>query len=66
MQHLVFEFPTEKECRETAAKLWDGHNVTGEMSFRPVGGKWRLEIYAEKELRDAVLEKFAAYRIEAE
>lgn len=66
MQHLIFEFPTEKECRETVAKLWEGHNVSGEMAYRPVGGKWRLEVYSEKEMRDSTLEKFAAYRTETE
>lgn len=67
MQHLVFEFPTEKEMRDTVQKLWEGHGVSGEMSYRPAsGGKWRLEVYSEKELRDSTLEKFAPYRVEAE
>ncbi|MFZ5814563.1 MAG: hypothetical protein ACOY93_04610 [Bacillota bacterium] len=67
MQHLVFEFPTEKEMRETVHKLWETHNVSGEMQIRPLkDGKWRVEVYSEKELRDSTLEKFAAYRVEVE
>lgn len=67
MQHLVFEFPSEKEMRETVNKLWEGLNVSGELSARPAsGGKWRVEIYNEKDLRESVLEKFATYRVEVE
>lgn len=67
MQHMVFEFPTEKEMRETVNKLWDGLNVSGEMAIRPQkDGTWRLEVYSEKELRESTLEKFASYRVEAD
>lgn len=67
MQHLVFEFPTEKEMRETVTKLWDGLNVSGEMAIRPIkDGKWRVEVNSEKELRESTLEKFADYRVEVE
>lgn len=67
MQHLVFEFPSEKEMRETVQKLWDGHSVTGEMAIRPVkDGKWRLEVYSEKDLRDSTLDKFSTHRVEVE
>lgn len=67
MQHLVFEFPTEKEMRDSMNRLWDTHSVSGELSCRPVaGGKWRLEVYSEKDLRDSTLEKFANYRVEVE
>jgi hypothetical protein len=66
MQYLIFEFASEAEMREVAKKLWDGHGITGEMHMHPVvGGKWRLEIASEKELRDSTLEKFAQYRVEA-
>lgn len=67
MQYLVFEFPSEKEMRDTVKKLWDGYNVSGEMSIKPLGGgKWRVEMYTEKELRESTLEKFADYRIEGD
>lgn len=65
MQYMTFEFASEAELRDVARKLWEGHGVTGEMHSRAVGGgKWRLEIASEKELRDTTLEKFASYRVE--
>lgn len=65
MQYLTFECATEAELRDLAKKLWEQHGVTGEMHMRAAsGGKWRLEIASEKELRDTTLEKFAAYRLE--
>jgi len=67
VQYLVFEFPSEKEMRDTVKKLWDGYNVSGEMAIRPLsGGKWRVEVYTEKELRESTLDKFADYRIEGD
>lgn len=67
MRHLLFEFPTEKEMRDTVNKLWGPHNLSGELSVHPLpGGKWRVEIYAERDLRESVLEKFASYRVEVE
>ncbi|MGE5673807.1 MAG: hypothetical protein ACM3XM_07960 [Mycobacterium leprae] len=67
MQYLEFEFETEKELRDTVKKLWDGLNVSGEMVVRPMAnGRWRLEVIAEKELRDSTLEKFSSFRIQAE
>jgi len=67
MHHMIFEFPSEKELRDTVHKLWETHGVSGEMQIRPLkDGKWRMEVYSEKELRDSTLEKFAAFMIEAE
>lgn len=67
MQYLVFEFPTEQEMRETVKKLWESHNVSGEMAVRPLpGDRWRVEIHAEKDLRESTLEKYAEYRIEGD
>jgi hypothetical protein len=66
MQHLVFEFQDEQQLRTTVQKLWDGIGVSGELSIRPVkDGKWRCEIYTEKELRESQLEKFAEFRVES-
>ncbi len=65
MQYLVFEFDSEKAMRETATKLWDHAGVSGEMAMRPLAnGHWRLEVTSEKDLRDATLEKFSAFRVE--
>lgn len=66
MQVLAFEFESEKELRDTVNRMWDGLGVSGELSVRPIsGGRWRLEITAEKELRESTLDKFAQYRVEA-
>lgn len=65
MQHLVFECDNEEALKEVAEKLWHGLGVTGEMSGRPLpGGRWRLEVHSEKELREASLEKVKEYRVE--
>jgi hypothetical protein len=65
VQSLEFEFENEKDMREIVKKLWDGLGVSGEMAVRPLsGGRWRLEINAEKEVRESTLEKFAAYRVD--
>jgi hypothetical protein len=67
MQNLVLEFPTEKEMRETVKKLWESHNVSGEVAVRPAAnGRWRVEILAEKEIRESTLEKYAQYRVEGD
>lgn len=67
MRYFVFEFDGEKDMRETAKKLWENHGVTGEMAMHPLpGGKWRLAVNSEKDLRDSTLEKFAQYRVEGD
>lgn len=65
MQYLVFEFENETELRQTVDNLWKKIGVSGEVSIRPLAsGRWRLEINAEKELRDSTLEKIAPNRVE--
>lgn len=65
MQYLVFEFDTEKELREVVDKLWNKYNASGELRVRAIsGGRWRLEMNTEKEIRDATLEQFSVYRAE--
>jgi hypothetical protein len=66
MKLLAFEFESEKELRDTVKKLWESLGVSGELAVRPLAGdRWRLELTAEKELRETTLEKFAQYRVEA-
>lgn len=65
MQYLSFEFEEEKEMREIMKKLWDQLGVTGEMSVRRLSsGHWKMDMIAEKELRESTLEKFASFRTE--
>lgn len=66
MLNLAFEFATEKECQETVKKLWDTLGVSGELVVRPLpNGRWRVDLNAEKDIRESTLEKFAPYRVEA-
>lgn len=66
MQHMVFEAESKEQLQEVADKLWNNHGVSGEMALRPVANnRWRLEITAEKDIKDAVTEKFAQFRVEA-
>lgn len=66
MQSIALEFATEEECREMAKKLWDGYGVSGEMVIRELpGGKWRIDLTPEKDIKENTLEKFAAFRVEA-
>ncbi|HWI60884.1 MAG TPA: hypothetical protein VNT75_03500 [Symbiobacteriaceae bacterium] len=67
MQYLSFEFDNEPTMRETVKKLWDVHNVSGELSIRPIAnGRWRVDVISEKELRETTLEKFAQFRVEGD
>ena len=64
MHSFILEFENEKDLREVARKLWDGLGVTGEMGIKPVGGgRWRLEVISEKEVRDSTLEKLKGTRV---
>lgn len=66
MQHLVFEFQTEEQMRSIVHHLWEKIGVSGELDVRPIkDGKWRCQIYSEKELKESVLGQFAEYRVEA-
>lgn len=66
MQYLAFEFDNEKDLQDTKKQLWEKLGVTGEMGTRPLsGGRWRLEISSEKELRDSSLERFARFRADS-
>lgn len=65
MQHLTFEFDSRDAMEEAAKRLWEHHGVSGEMGARPLpGGRWRLEIHAEKDVRQSTLEKYEQFRVE--
>ncbi|HLO04892.1 MAG TPA: hypothetical protein VK191_17425 [Symbiobacteriaceae bacterium] len=66
MQHLVFEFQDEQQMRTIVQRLWEGIGVSGELDVRPIkDGKWRCQIYSEKDLKESVLGQFAEFRVEA-
>ncbi len=64
MQFVAFEFENENELEEAADHIWKKLGATGEMTIRPLGGMWRLELILEKPLRPNTLEKFQARRVE--
>ncbi len=55
---IAYEFETEEEMRLVADQLWNKHGITGEFEmYQSPNGKFRLQIYSEKQIRDGVLEK---------
>ncbi len=63
MHSFAFEFENEADLRETAKKLMDDLDVTGEINIKPLGeGRWRMEVNSERELRESTLEKLKGYR----
>ena len=65
IQSFALEFNTEEEMLQTGDKLWNRHNVTGELEMLPLAnGKWKLIVHSEKQLREATLEKLAGKRVQ--
>lgn len=65
MQYLTFEFDNEQDLEQVIRRLWDQMGVTGELASRPLaGGRWRLEVQSEKDLRESTLEKLKQWRVE--
>lgn len=63
MQSFAFEFDNESDLRETARKLMEDLDVTGEINIKPLGGgRWRMDVSSERELRESTLEKLKGYR----
>jgi hypothetical protein len=63
---ITLEFDDEVEVREEAERLWRKHKISGEIGIRPVGGgRWRLELNAERELKQSTVEKLRGRLIEA-
>lgn len=57
MHSLTLEFDNEPDLRETKRCLLAMHGLTGEIGCRRLGdGRWRLEVIAEHQLRDGLLE----------
>lgn len=65
MQSIALEFATEEDLNE-ATRLIDRLNVTGEVAIRPLGGgRWRMDIHAERPIRESSLERLKARRLSA-
>ena len=62
--YFTLEYDDERLVREEAATLMNKYGITGEIGVRPIGdGRWRLEVSAEKELREATLGKLRGRRV---
>lgn len=63
---VAFEFETEHDMLNTANKLWDDVGITGEMEMQETtSGRWRLSVFSEKQIKEAVLEKVNGKRVQA-
>jgi len=57
MVTFALEFDSEKELRQTAARLWTKLGVRGELGIRRVDERcWRLEVNSEKDLRQSTID----------
>lgn len=66
IQSFALEFDNEQEMLKIADKLWNHHNVTGEIEMLPLSdGRWRINVHSEKQLRDSTLEKLEGKRVQA-
>lgn len=65
MHVVIMEFERESDLHEAADYLWNKAGVTGELNIKPAGkGVWRMELIAEKAVRQSVLEKLKGRRVE--
>ncbi|MFO7246547.1 MAG: hypothetical protein FWJ62_04910 [Thermaerobacter sp.] len=65
MVSFVIELDSEAEVESMMKRLRQDYGVTGEMHARAVdGGRWRLVVHSEKNLRDSTIEKLRGQRID--
>lgn len=61
---FALEFADEPTMRKAVEKLWDKHEISGELEIRPLDdGKWRLQVHSEKQIRDATIESLGGTRV---
>lgn len=65
MYSIAFEFETEKEMLQVANQLWKKHGITGEQEMYQSGGRYRLHIYSEKQIKESILEKIPGKKIQS-
>ncbi|HHU62148.1 MAG: hypothetical protein QM401_09890 [Bacillota bacterium] len=66
MHSIAFEFETEKELQEVADQLWKKHGISGEFEMYPTkDGHFRLHVFAEKPIRESILEKINAKKVQS-
>lgn len=65
MYSIALEFETEEQMQNVAQQLWNKHGVTGEFEmFQTKEGPFRLHIFSEKQIRDSIIEKLPAKRVQ--
>lgn len=65
MYSIAYEFETEKEMKLVAEQLWNKHGITGEFEMYQTGnGRFRLQVYSEKQIKDSVLEKLPGRNVQ--
>lgn len=64
MYSIAFEFETEEEMEKIAETLWNKHGITGEFEmYSTPEGKFRLQVFAEKKIKEGVLAKIPGAQI---
>lgn len=63
---FALEFDDEESMRRAAKKLWEKHEITGELDMTSLGdGRWRLDVHSEKNVRDVTIEALGGTRVKA-
>lgn len=63
---FALEFADEKTLRKAVDKLWDKHEISGELEIQPLDeGKWRLQVHSEKQVRESTIESLGGTRVKA-
>ncbi len=61
---FALEFDDEATLRKAVDKLWEKHEISGELEIRPLeSGKWRLQVHSEKQLRDSTIDSLGGKRV---
>lgn len=63
----ALEFDREADLQQALRRLETQYDLTGEFHVRPLEDArgWRLTVYAERALRESVVDKLGGRRIEA-
>lgn len=63
MHSFTIEYDTVGEARAAVDRLMRRLGITGEFGIRPVDGKWRLYVQAERAVREATIDSLKGRRI---
>lgn len=66
MHSIAFEFETENEMKQVSDQLWEKHKISGEFEMYPTkDGRFRLHIFSEKPIKESILEKIDAKKVQS-